>query len=585
MAACLSLARPAMAQTIGIEDVRVEQVTDRLEIVIQTSEGATLAPVVTSSGTTTAIDIPNARLQLTEGDRFFRESPAQQITSISAIELDESTVRITLVGSDEAPEVQISQTETGVTISSVLDEEIANPEDSSTAADATDDVPSTSTLEDAEFTLGEIIIEGRRLRFLVPEASTATRTDTLIENTPLSIQVIPREAIDQQGATRLTDVLRNTSGVSTGNVSDGSDEYRIRGFDVGTIARDGYRESLFLERSSPRDTANIEQVEVLRGPAAILFGSLDAGGTINLITKQPEFTQFLDLSVTAGSFDTYRSEIDFNYPISEDGDLRARVNAAYEDSGSFRDFTDIERIFVAPTLAWDISDRARLNLSGEYLLDNRPFDRGLVALGDAIADIPFSRRLGNPFDELVSEELRLNYQFEYDLSDRWQLRNGVGYTRIDRSRINTQPAGLDEETGILSRRFFETDPDYLETFVVRGEVAGDFDTGENVNNQLVMGVEWIQQRRNATVLIGGAPEIDVFNPEYQDDDFLDGIFGLPIVDSSTRAINLGLYAQNTTDINDTVFILAGGRLEFINDKNDDFLFGTTQDFSTTEFIP
>ncbi|MEM6448610.1 MAG: TonB-dependent receptor plug domain-containing protein, partial [Cyanobacteria bacterium P01_D01_bin.123] len=523
LGASLVISQPVRAQTTAIEGIQLVPSGEGLEIILQTPAATALETSISKNESTSTIDIANAQLQLAEGDRFTQDFPTENIASVSATQLDGNIVRIAVRGVEEAPDVQVARNEVGVSISVLSETSTAESIAEEPASESTAEAPASSEASDGElseeeFFLDEIVVEANRARFLVPDASTGTRTDTPIRDTPLSIEIVPREVIEDRGATRLQDALKNVSGVSVGNVTDGADTFRIRGFEAGTVARDGFRESVFFERSSPRDTANIEQVEVLKGPSAILFGSLDAGGTINLITKRPQFTPFFDASFVVGSFSTYRPAIDFNYPFTDS--LRARVNVAYENSGSFRDFSSLERLVVAPAIDWDISDKTRFSLNGEYLLDDRPFDRGLVAIGNTIADIPFSRRLGNPFDELISEEFRFSYEFEHDLSDRWQLRNGISYTRNDRTRLNTEADTLNEETGILERRFFETDPDFFETFVARGEIAGEFKTGSNINHNLIMGIEWSQQTRSAEVKIGGAPEIDIFNPVYQDESIL-----------------------------------------------------------------
>lgn len=607
----LLITQPASAQNAAIEDIQLSLMDGNLEILLQVQEStppepgtlpevvATPQATVSSTANLTTVDIVNAQLELAEGERLDIDAPADSISFMSVVELDERTVRITLLGVNSAPEVQVMQTEGGVflaipnageagadSLAEAPGETAEGASDEATGTDTTDPATTGSgAVGEDDFVFEEFVVDAERSRFLAPEASTGTRTDTPIRDTPLSIQVVPRAVIEDQGATRLSEALNNVTGVTPGNVTDGADEFRIRGFEAGTVSRNGFRESVFFDRSSPRDTANIEQIEVLSGPSAILFGSLDAGGSINIITKQPQFEPFYDVSFTGGSFSTFRPEIDFNYPITEDGSLRARLNAAYENSESFRDFTSIERTFIAPALAWDITDRTRLNISGEYLFDERPFDRGLLAIGDTIVDIPFGRRLGNPFDELTSEEIRVGYEFEHDLNNRWQLRNAFFYTRVDRNRINTEPGDLDETTGILSRTFFEIDPELFETFIARGEIGGEFNTGRNIEHQLLMGVEWSLQTRDTESVIASAPSIDIFNPTFQDESILDTVSGATIIDVLTRAENLGFYIQDTINISDTIFILLGGRLEIIDDENSDFLFDVDQGFDTTEFTP
>ncbi len=116
------------------------------------------------------------------------------------------------------------------------------------------------------------------------------------------------------------------------------------------------------------DVANIDRIEVLKGPASVLFGQAEPGGIINIITKQPLSEPYYSVSFSAGNFDSYRPTIDLSGPLNEDKSLLYRLNLAYQNSDSFRDFNSTERILIAPTLKWEISDRTILNLDFEYLL-------------------------------------------------------------------------------------------------------------------------------------------------------------------------------------------------------------------------
>ncbi|WP_334918108.1 TonB-dependent siderophore receptor [Nostoc sp.] len=242
-------------------------------------------------------------------------------------------------------------------------------------------------------------------------ASTATKTDTPLRDIPQSIQVIPATVIQDQGAVRLNEIVRNVSGVSTSNNDGGqSQSYKIRGFDAN-VYKNGYPDDYF----SDQDSANIERVEVLKGPASVLFGRLEPSGIINLITKKPLASPYYNVGFTAGSYSFYRPTLDFSGPLTEDGKLGYRLNIDYENSGSFRDFVNKERFFIAPVLAWKIGDRTNLTFEGEYLHTESPYDRGLVTIGDRVADIPISRYLSDPRNLVVADGsktyLTLNHDF------------------------------------------------------------------------------------------------------------------------------------------------------------------------------
>lgn len=161
----------------------------------------------------------------------------------------------------------------------------------------------------------------------------------------------------------------------------------MRGFERARVLRDGFR-------LSPSDsfgntgiltlpeTANLERIEVLKGPASILYGEIQPGGVINLVTKKPTSEPFFEGELQLGSRDFLRPRIDVSDALTADKRLRYRLNALLQRDDGFRNFDrDIERQFIAPVVTWNISDRTDLTLDLEYLHDERPYDTGLLAFG------------------------------------------------------------------------------------------------------------------------------------------------------------------------------------------------------------
>ncbi|MBE9168789.1 TonB-dependent receptor plug domain-containing protein [Pleurocapsales cyanobacterium LEGE 06147] len=214
--------------------------------------------------------------------------------------------------------------------------------------------------------------------YYVPEASTATRIDTPIRDIPQSIQVIPRQVLEDQNTQRIQDALQNVSGVTKQGNYGGTEAggFNLRGFTQAVTFRNGLRDNTFY---SITDVANIERIEVLKGSASVLFGQVEPGGIINIITKQPLSQPYYSISFTAGNFNFYRPTIDLSGPLTVDGSLLYRLNLAYQNSESFRDFNFTERVLVAPTLSWNISDRTTLTFNFEYLYNQFTFD----SIGDS----------------------------------------------------------------------------------------------------------------------------------------------------------------------------------------------------------
>jgi len=173
-------------------------------------------------------------------------------------------------------------------------------------------------------------------------SATGTRTPIPISEIPISIQVVTRQLLEDQAAQGLEDAFRNVSGVvEAGNTLSAQSEVLpfIRGFESPAALRNGMRAT----GVGAVDLANIETIEVLKGPASILYGALQPGGVLNYTTKRPSEVAYTRIEQSVGSYDFFRSTIDSTGPLNPEKSLLYRVNAAYTNSGSFRDEIDTER--------------------------------------------------------------------------------------------------------------------------------------------------------------------------------------------------------------------------------------------------
>ena len=155
--------------------------------------------------------------------------------------------------------------------------------------------------------------------YVVPDALGATRTDTPIMETPVSIKVIPQQVMKDQQVVRLDEAVQNVSGVIPNNDSYGTnDSFSIRGFDAMEMTyEDGLRLDQYSNAGFPIDMANVERLEVVKGPASVMYGQAEPGGVVNIITKQPLDTSHYSLQQQFGSYDFYRTNFDATGPFSE----------------------------------------------------------------------------------------------------------------------------------------------------------------------------------------------------------------------------------------------------------------------------
>jgi iron complex outermembrane recepter protein len=417
---------------IQITNVRVDTVETGIEIVLETT-GNLDTPSTSIVGNALIAEIPNAVLVLPDRAAFQQANPTNGIALVNVTALPDNRVRVAITGVEAPPTANFSLESQGLRFSVV---------------------PGIAQAGDSEDAI-QIVVTGEEDGYAADEASTATRTDTPLRDIPQSIQVIPRQVLEDQQVIRLEDALRNVSGVAPGDNFGGTrDQFIIRGFQQFNIFRDGFRD----ERIVFQETANIERIEVLKGPASVLFGFLEPGGIVNIIPERPLSEPQYNFEVQLGNFGLVRPQLDFTGPLNSDSSVRYRLNALYERSAGFRDFDqNIQRFFVAPVLSWDISENTNLLFEFEYIYDERPFDRGLVAIGDEVADIPRERILGEPDDFLENTAYSLGYILEHEFSEDWRVRNAFRFSSSETLDLKADSDSLNENAGILSRTFASND--------------------------------------------------------------------------------------------------------------------------------
>ncbi len=428
--------------------------------------------------------------------------------------------------------------------------------------------------DDGAMALGPIMIEGQSESaygpvdgYLATRSATATKMDVPIIDTPASIQVVPRAVIEDQGATRLADVVRNVSSVQVSGANGGrSDLFLIRGFAARRIARDGFLSPSSFGDAAQLGLANVERVEVLKGPPSILYGPAGPGGLVNIITKKPQPEPRYSLTGRAGSFDFYRGDVDLNQPLTEDGKLLARLNASYENADSFRDhFINSERIQVAPSLRWVPTSRTTVDLDLEYYDRRHQFDYGVIAVDGKAPALPRERFLGEEKDRVDSDEIRIQASVDHGLNDDWSLRALVRFSDTNATPTQSFPLGLEADGRTLNRRFFVFNQDY-QNYALQANLTGKFETGP-LEHQLLFGADSNFTRFESEARAADLDPIDIFDPVY-------GATPGPLSAPGTqdRRIDFyGVYLQDLISFGDHWKLLLGGRFDTAKtrfDRND-----------------
>ncbi|MBD2165572.1 TonB-dependent siderophore receptor [Calothrix membranacea FACHB-236] len=570
---------PTQETIILITGVKANSTAKGLEVILETTQGEQLQVTSRSTGNNFIADIAGGQLQLPNGDRFtYRsEKPITGITEITVTNIDATTVRLTVVGEKSLPAVELFDDNAGLIFEVASATTAAQPPQTPQTQEppATQTPPEQPTAQQDEPI--ELVATGEEDRYRVPNASTATKTDTPVRDIPGSIQVIPRQILEDQKTTRIQEALENVSGVEKQGNYGGTDAggYRIRGFDQDGNFRNGFNDTDFYSLVDP---ANIDRIEVLKGPASVLFGQAEPGGIINVVTKQPLSSPYYSAEFNVGNYAFYRSSVDLSGPLADDGSLLYRLNVAYQNSGSFRDYNFLERVFIAPVVTWNISDRTTLSLDLEYQDNDYLFDRGLPSIGDRPAPVPISRFVGLPH-VYNDSTLRVGYRLEHEFSNNWQLRNAFSF--VSGKSFGTYTYGgydlVDDQFApiYVSRDEFKRDIYTLQT-----ELVGKFKTGSIVHQPLI-GVELRRNTWKYTSFDVADPILlDIFNPNY--DVELPATPDESTFSYTTQRDTLGIYLQDQITFADNLKLLVGGRFDAFYRKED---FGTPEEESLTAFSP
>lgn len=411
----------------------------------------------------------------------------------------------------------------------------------STSVDVSISGPSTAALvsnfgeapgivaADGTTLLDPITIEGRIESAWGPvdgivatQSATGTKSDTPILETPRAINVVTKEEIQARGgAQTYVDALSYTPGFTTINSANSrsNDVGVIRGFNIyGSLYLDGMALPTGLDRAQPQiEPYGMERIEVLKGPASVLYGQGSPGGLVNMVSKRPLFEPLREVQVQFGSFDRKQTAFDFSDKLDESGTFAYRLTGLLQDSGTQMDFVDDDRIYIAPAFTWKPSDDTTLTLLSHYR-KNRGGDTYAILPTDIAAEVPTNRFPGEPgFDRNNTEQFAIGYEFNHRFSDVWQITQTGRYFQVDvdyRYLQGFDLTGNPDLPGEVSRSAYLLD-ERLRAWTSDTRVQADFEAG-SLTHKFVAGLDYKDQRsdnRNGFYYGEGTP-LDLFNPVY-----------------------------------------------------------------------
>lgn len=439
--------------------------------------------------------------------------------------------------------------------------------------------------------LPEVVVKAAPPRsYTATEAVTATKTNTPLLEIPQAISVVKRQLIEDQNAQKLDDILKNVAGVTVGGYFGEWDYYRIRGFDVSNGGT--YLDGLLNDGAPGEEPWGLERVEVVKGPASTLYGAGSLGGLVNLVSKHPKPENFANLQFTLGSFNLYEPALDAGWVLNSSKTIYLRLNALLSDADSFVDYVHRERIFVAPSITFELGDDTTLTLLSAYKADTDNLAFALPARGTVLPNlngrIPTNRFIGNP--DLGNSEyersIRLGYELRHTFNDVFKLRQNFRYFWLYATSTDlSYPAFLDADDRTLMMSGYSNTTRY-DGLRVDTALDATFDTGP-VKHVLTGGVDYrvTNTRYDARDALNPV-YIDLFSPRYGSMPRYQ--YGPAYLDKD-RDSDLGFYLQEQAKFFKKVTLTLGGRYDLskfdaVPGRSDDEAF-TPKVGLTYEFVP
>lgn len=469
----------------------------------------------------------------------------------------------------------------------------------------------TITLYEGNEILSEVIVNGeRRNKFSRKKTAYVSKLPLKdIENTQV-YSTVTNEILKSQIVTNFDDALKNATGVeqlwtSTGRGGDGAGYFSLRGFSVQAQLVNG----LPGLTNGTINPANIERIEVLKGPSATLFGNAVSsyGGLINVVTKKPYVGNGGELSFTSGTYGLNQIVGDFNTALSKEDNLYFRLNTAYTTEQSFQDAGFRKSFFVAPSLSYRVNNRLSFSFYGEITQAEQTnptflfLNRSAPTVASNLDELNYNNKLSFTSNDLTLQNPTQNYRIEmdYKLSDTWQSQTLL-------SKSSTSTKGYYSylfDFGILEgntySRFINKQNANTQTTDIQQNFIGDFKIA-SLRNRMVVGIDYFNetQTNNSTGYAfygnvtpdGGSNGDNPFTPDVEDDLYPLSTSGVDAALASQGVSNVkskyhiySLYASDVVNFTDNLSAMIGLRLDHFDNEGD--LANLDDDFDQTTISP
>ncbi|ARA78562.1 TonB-dependent siderophore receptor [Pectobacterium brasiliense] len=356
---------------------------------------------------------------------------------------------------------------------------------------------------------------GKEAGYQPHKTVTGTRTESRLLDVPQAVNVVPTQVLDDRAVRNIDEALYNVSGITQSNTLGGTQDAIIkRGFGDnrdGSIFRDGVR-SIQARNFTPSS----ERVEVLKGPASMLYGMGEPGGVINIISKKPELVQKTHIEGWGSSFKGGGGQLDVTGPLGTSG-LAYRMVVDHDETDYWRNFGRNRQTTVAPSFMWYGEDTT-VRVAYEHMEYLTPFDRGTLIdpkTGKPV-NTPRDRRFDESYNATRGDQDSVTMQVDRNLNDRWKSSLTYSYNRNRYSDNQARAMSYNANTGILTRRADATADAHSQAQIVQLTLNGDVDWGR-INHQLLLGFDYEADRTFRGDMIRATKStsgFDIYNPVY-----------------------------------------------------------------------
>jgi catecholate siderophore receptor len=420
--------------------------------------------------------------------------------------------------------------------------------------------PAFAQTQPAEADLPEVKVKSSREvppTYNPPTARSATKIEAPLRDIPQTVNVVPQTLLRDQGANSMQDVMKMVPGIGLSHGDGQRDQVTIRGF---TAISDQFIDGLRDDALYFRDLSNIEQVEVIKGPASVLYGRGSSGGLINRITKKPGINKN-EVGLTVGSWGQRRGEFDVARNF-EDSGVAFRVTGAIERADSYRDQQFLEREAISPSLSFKLGDNTKVLLQAEYLSDRRVTDFGIPSYQGKPVDVPRGTYYGaanaKDFDYSQADVNAFGFTVDHRFSNELSLRNAFRRYTYTLDRNNTLVGSVNEAalTASLNRSNVRRDED---GFFNQTELVQKANIG-GMAHQILYGVEFGEQDKDQFFRTqNNIATVSLFNPVPPVLPF--NVSVAPSTDNSGTMKTAGAYVQDLVSLSDQWKALVGVRYD------------------------